>query len=1804
MAEQLPPTAVAIVGLACRFPGARGPAAYWSNLRGGVESIRRLADAELLAAGVERSLLDSPRYVKAAAVLEGADLFDAPFFGFSPRQALLTDPQQRLFLECVSEALDDAGFAPGHLRGPVGVYAGASLSHYLLALLSHTQAVAGAPDSLQAYLGNDKDYVATQASYRLDLRGPSLSVQTACSTSLVAVHLACQALLGGECELALAGASVVRVPQTVGYLSEDESIFSPDGHCRPFDARARGTLFGSGVGVVALKRLERALADGDRIRAVVRGTAINNDGTQKVAFHAPSPDGQAAVIAEALLLAGVEPDTLSYVEAHGTGTLLGDPIEVAALTSVFRQSTRRRGFCALGSVKSNLGHLENAAGMAGLIKTVLSFEQQQLPASLHFETPNPHINFDDSPFRVNAALRPWPRGAAPRRAGVSAFGMGGTNAHVVLEEAPLALPRPARRAAGAALLPLSARSPRALRELAARYEAWLPTSAADPVDLAYAASVRRRHHLHRATVVGRTREELAEQLRALARADIEVEPAAQAAPKLAFVFPGQGSQWLGMGRELLEAEPAFREAIERCDRALHAHQTGWTLRGQLAGREPSRLAELDVVQPTLFAMQVALAELWRAWGVMPDVVVGHSMGEVAAAHVAGALGLDDAARVIALRSRLARRVRGRGAMGVVGLSFDEAREALRGRERELSVAASSSPRSTVISGDAAALEALLTSLQERNVFVGRVKVDFASHSPQVDPLLAELRQLLAGVRPRPGAVPLFSTVDGALVDGSGYDATYWARNLREPVLFAAAVDHLSARGPVTFLEVSAHPILAAAIEQSLAHHGRRGAALSSLVRERPERAAMLASLGALYALGHPVDWARLHPEGGAWAELPAYPWQHERYWPDDEGRSGVNPVTAAHPLLGRRVPSPSAEVQFERRWSERSPAFVAEHRVADAPVAPGAALAVVALLAARELYGTAHVSLELEELLALREGARSVHFVATPEGPGRAAFRIASAAAAEPNAWAFHASGRLSAGAPIAAGATPAAPAAGAEQGTPLDGPALAALIEGSGVSLGPSMRWVERAWLREGEALGHLRAPGGADTFAEVGWIDACFQLVGLAAGGAGALETGALYLPVRVGELQLREGADPPRRVRAVARAGAGGAGELVGDAELWDETSRLVGTARGVAVRRVNRAMIERAVGGAADTWLHEVVWRPIEAPPAPPETTRGRWLLVGDEGPLARALARALRDRGDACTLASPGGATERVDVGRWRVALREPGELAKVLSEGANGAPPWRGALLLRAGGGAGEGRADDERAAASEHACAELLYVVQALASLADTPKLWVVTRGAQAVGSGPIAVAEAALWGLGRTVAQEHPELWGGLVDLDPHTELERAALELLAAVQTPGGEDQLAWRDGRRLAPRLVRATEARAADAPLRLRDDATYLITGGFGGLGRAVANHFLARGARHLVLLGRRGGTFDLPGDLGAKVLSLQVDVADGAALTRALDEVARSMPPLRGLVHAAGVLDDGVLVRQDAARLARALAPKAGGALHLDRLTRALPLDFFVLFSSSAALLGPAGQGGYAAANALLDALAHERAGQGLPATAIDWSAWADVGLAAAFADEARRQGIEPLSSEQGLRALEAAMALGRPQIGVLPVQWARYVRARGRALPLLGELAPTDAAAFGPPALVRRLGEMPPARRRAALVAHVRALAASLLGLASPETLAPDAGFFGAGMDSLRVIELKNRLQADLGRALTAGVVFNHATAEALGAYLDGAAFGAERPAPTPALAAPTPDGLEATIDELSEDEVEALLLSRLAALDDSNNA
>ncbi|MEM8664746.1 MAG: type I polyketide synthase, partial [Pseudomonadota bacterium] len=803
--DPIPQDAIAITGMSGRFPGAGDIDAFWQLLVEGREGISFFSPDELLAAGIPEALVRRKNYVPASPALADADLFDAAFFGLSPKEAELMDPQHRLFLEHSWLALEDAGHVAADFPGKVGIFGGCSLSSYMLFNLKPGE---GHTDSLQTVLGNDKDYLATRVAYKLGLDGPAVTVQTACSTALAAVSLACEALLTHQCDMALAGGATVRVPVTTGYLYEEGSILSPDGHCRAFDAGAKGTLFGSGVGLVVLRRLEDARAAGDTIHAVIRGTALNNDGDRKVGFAAPSVDGQARVIAAALTAANVSADTIDYVEAHGTGTPIGDPIEVRALTRAFRSATDRVGYCGLGSAKTNVGHLESAAGVTGLIKAVLALKHRQIPANIHYQTPNPDIDFEASPFRVVERLTPWERRGHPRRAGVNSFGIGGTNVHVVLEEAPEPLEHAASRPQHPVVL--SARSETSLKALAARLaNRFGAGDAPDLADAAFTLATGRRHFSHRLAVVGADAATVADALTAYARSEAhpqlftgETATAAGSAPRIAFLFTGQGAQYPGMGRALYAQEPAFRAVIDEATEAL-----GDTLGAPLTALlfdtdgDPHRLDETARTQPALYALEVALARTWAQWGIAPAMVAGHSIGEIAAAAVAGVFSFQDGLKLVAARGRLMQALPRDGAM--ISIAADEAavRAAIAGFGQAVAVAAVNGPQSVVISGRRAEVESAAASLAEAGAKTRPLAVSHAFHSPLMAPMLdafAGVAQSIAFQRPK---IPVVSNVTGRPAGEDIATPDYWVRHIMAPVRFGDSVAAIHAQGIATFLEI-------------------------------------------------------------------------------------------------------------------------------------------------------------------------------------------------------------------------------------------------------------------------------------------------------------------------------------------------------------------------------------------------------------------------------------------------------------------------------------------------------------------------------------------------------------------------------------------------------------------------------------------------------------------------------------------------------------------------------------------------------------------------------------------------------------------------------------------------------------------------------------------------------------------------------------------------------------------------------------------------------------------------------------------
>ncbi len=954
---------IAIVGMSCRFPGANNTDAFWKNLRDGVESISFFSDREIELE--DTNWIEHPNYVKASPILPDIDLFDAEFFGYSDKEAELMDPQHRLFLECAWEALEISGYNPGNYPGSVGVYGGSSPSTYLINNISHslgssrtspllTHCLFRGTKDVHTDLGNGGDYLPMRVSYKLNLKGPSVNVQTACSTSLVAVHLACQSLRSGESDLALAGGVSIFVPQKTGYLYQEAMMLSPDGHCRAFDAEGQGTLFGSGVGIVVLKRLEEAIADGDHVYATIKGSAINNDGAVKVSYTAPSIEGQIAAISDALAMANIDPRTVSYVETHGTGTPLGDPIEIAALTKAFRQSTNSQdnNFCAIGSVKTNIGHLDVTAGIAGLIKTVLALHNKAIPPSLHFKEPNPNIDFPNSPFYVNTALTPWEPKVTPLRAGVSSFGMGGTNAHVVLEEAPKQVESGSpllnkggnseashgfplakgdgrgiekskskvKRERSVHILTLSGQTEQAVAESVQNYITYLESDPkAEIADICFTANGGRQHFNHRLAVIAGSTQDLLEQLQRFGKpVDINdsSEPPtihslkADSTKQIAFVFTGQGSQYIGMGRQLYETQPTFRKNLDECDRILRSYLDIPLLEvlypdldNNKSETEPdSSINQTSYTQPAIFAIEYALAELWKSWGIEPDVVMGHSIGEYVAACVAGVFSLEDGLKLIAQRGRLMQSLPQDGEMLALLASVAEAAEAIKPYGGDVSLAAINGPQSVVISGKRAAINTIERNLAAKGVKTKKLTVSHAFHSPLMEPILAEFDQVVAQVRFNLPQLKLISNVTGELATEEITTSKYWCDHLRQPVQFMASMSTIAQLGIDVLVEIGAKPILLGMGRQCLPEH--QGLWLPSLRPGQEDWQQLLTSVAELYFHGVSINWLGFDQDFARHRiPLPTYPFQRQRYWvsPEDSLMGITTPSTSSRAIPPKNI---------------------------------------------------------------------------------------------------------------------------------------------------------------------------------------------------------------------------------------------------------------------------------------------------------------------------------------------------------------------------------------------------------------------------------------------------------------------------------------------------------------------------------------------------------------------------------------------------------------------------------------------------------------------------------------------------------------------------------------------------------------------------------------------------------------------------------------------------------------------------------------------------------------------------------------
>ncbi|MFD5557117.1 type I polyketide synthase, partial [Streptomyces sp. NPDC127068] len=1715
--EQRDVEPIAIVGMSCRYPGGvTSPNELWELVASGRDAmgpfptdrgwdLERLYDADPERPG--------SAYATEGGFVDTATSFDAEFFGISPREALAMDPTQRLTLEAAWEAFEDAGIDPTSLRGSdTGVFAGTVSSDYGPSTLPELEGF--------RVTGTQSSVMSGRVAYSLGLEGPAVSIDTACSASLVAMHLAANALRAGECSLALAGGVTVLAGPFLFVEFSRQRGLARDGRCKAYAASADGTGFSDGVGLVLLERLSDARRNGRQILGLIRGSAVNQDGASN-GLTAPNGPSQERVIRQALASAGLSPSEIDAVEGHGTGTKLGDPIEAQALLATYG-AERAGDPLWLGSIKSNIGHTSAAAGVAGVIKMVMALRHGVLPSTLHVDEPSPHVDWASGDVRLLREAREWTVEGRPRRAGVSSFGVSGTNAHIIVEEAPVedvveagGVAAGGGRGVSAVPVVVSGRSDAALRAQVDRLRSFVSERPEVSVlDAAFSLVGSRALLERRAVVVAGGRDELLAQLGAVSTG------AGAVAGKSAFLFTGQGSQRVGMGLGLAAEFPAFDQALREVCAELDP-RLGRSVRELLAS-DGGVLDATEFTQVVLFAVEVALYRLVESLGLRADYLIGHSVGEIAAAHVAGVLSLRDASELVVARGRLMGGLPAGGVMVAVQASEPEVVESLAGFEGRLEVAAVNGPTSVVVSGDEDAAEEWLTHWEGRKAT--RLRVSHAFHSPRMEPMLDEFRAVAESLEYAAPQTPVVSNVTGAVVEA--FDAEYWVRHVREAVRFADGVRTLWDLDVRRFLELGPDAVLTAMARQCLDTETEDIDAvfLPALRRKQNEPEAFAGFLGHAYAAGVVVDWEAFYAGVGAErVDLPTYAFQRERFWlspgtsTGDVSAAGLVPVD--HPVLAAAV-----QVGDRDEWvltglvSTESQPWAAEHLLLGTMVVPGTGLVELALAAGRHAGSPVVDELVLEAPLIVQHGVtRQLQItVGASQADGRRELAIYSRSeeTLSDSEATCHARGTLSAdSAPVQAWPDQWPP----RNAEPMPVDDLYSRLADLGYDYGPLFHGVEAVW-RDGDVTyAEVTLPEGHEGFGiHPALFDSALQSgVILLTEGDGASH----LMPFSWNSVRLDRPDVSRLRVRSV----------MTGDTSLQldgvDENGDLVVSVGSLVVRPVEQGRIDSTREDVRQS-LYTVDWNEIDA--------------------------------------AASVGTQEVVRIGTGDT-YSDLGALEQALTQGV----PAPQTLLARIPG------AGQDTPSATRAAVREALSLVQGLLAceaLAGS-RLVVVTRGAVSVGGGVADVAQAAVWGLVRSAQSEHPGRFV-LVDVEGDQEPDWG-------VVLGSDEPQLALRGGQWFAPRLIRSV-AGASDGVVRSFDpEGTVVVTGGTGGLGAIFARHLAAsHGVRDLLLLSRRGpaadGAAELVAELDALGCAARVvacDVSDREQLAAVLAAVER---PLTGVVHTAGVLDDGVVESLTAEQIDRVMRPKVDAALHLHELTADTDLAAFVVFSSVAALMGSPGQGNYAAANAALDALAASRQASGLSATSLAWGLWNEVGGMSGELGEAElarleRMGMGALSPSCGLELFD--LALGTREALLAPVQLdPAALRAQGRAglLPtLLRGLVPAPARrAETGGSLAQRIAGLAGADRERIVQDVVRDQVAAVLGHASAAAIDMDRAFKELGFDSLSAVELRNRLTQATRVRLPATLIFDHPTPAAVARLLL-SEFGGVTDTPKPATRA-----------------------------------
>lgn len=1745
---------LAIVGIGCRLPGdVCSPEELWTLLCDATDATREVPETRWHAGRFHDPTGSKVGKIvtRRGGFLGEIDQFDPQFFGISPREAHSLDPQQRVLLQTTWEALEDAGIPADGLAGTdVGVFIGGFTLDYQL-LQNHGR---GSRYRFKAHsaTGMMMTMLANRISHAFDFRGPSISVDTACSSSLVAVHLAAQSIWSGESHIAVVGGVNIMVGPNTAIAESKSGFLSPDGRSKAFDDSADGYARGEGGAVVVLKSLAQALTDGDDIYAQILGTGVSQDGHTD-GITVPRQDAQHAAIDTALRRAGIPPADVGYVEAHGTGTPLGDPIEIRALAAALTSDRSSGNPLVVGSVKTNIGHLEAGAGVAGLIKAALVAKHGYIPANVHFRTPSRHVSLDDLKIDISGEGRPFPE-CDRRVVGVNSFGFGGTNAHVVLAEPPTRREPSSSEphdAAPPALLPISARSDDALAATARRLADHLDAHPDVTLQsLGYTLGRRRAHLSHRHTVIADSVDEARQQLRGLADGGQVAARTAAVAPKLAFVCTGMGPQWWRMCRGLLDAFPTFADSIARTDRELSRH-ADWSLLEELRRDESSsRMAETQIAQPANFAIQIALAEQLARYGITPDAVIGHSAGEVAAHHLAGLLSFEHAVEVIYHRSRLQQRTSGQGRMLAVGVDADSLLSELTGSARDeigsrVSVAAINSPSAVTLAGDSDVLDEIVVQLEAAGVFNRYLIGNVPYHTHFMDSVREDLLAAFDGLSSKRATLPLYSTVTGERLERYEAGAAYWWQNTRATVLFEPALRRMLDDGYTQFLELGPHPVLAASIFETAGT--QRVSVTATQRRQQDDVRTFLGAVGELHCHGHDISWEALHEaDGSSPVKLPSYPWQTKRYWNDTQEATELLFYNAVHPLLGQAVSA--VHPTWEAEVSTVLIPFLADHRVQGSVVVPGAVYIEMALAAARETYGSNHSvdNLVLHRAVILDDTCDPLLRTTLNREDGTLEFAAFTANADGDFKWAITATAELNI---LPAQRIRTEPHAD-EVVTSVGRDDFYGRTEALGFDYGAAFRSVTGVTAGHDWAVAQLDIPvnlrdEAGDYHFHPALIDGAFQTL-FGAPFLGQQDSEDPYLPTRIRRCMVYGRPEEHMTVRADVVSAT--AEQVECDLTISDPTGRPLVVIDGFTVQSLGTS--SRVSPERIDKGILELHWCAMEGDlheEREPFADERSWLVLDDESGVGRLLAEELRRHGQRAHTVRHGSVDVLTEAdGGWLMNPRCAEQMTELITTHVDRERDLAGIINCWP---------LDVTGTEPDHHLGALpvLRLVKTLAEN-DTvkPLMYFVTSNTQPTPGSVVRNSDqATLWGLGRVVGhQELAEYWGGLIDIDAADNPHDTVARICSHVLDDESEDQIAIRAGTTFVPRL-RPCEGLTSPFPTKLTPDATYVVTGGAGALGRIAATYLAERGARHITLLGRRPlpqrdqwsslsvddphratvDTLRAIEKLGASVAVHSVDITDAGQVDAWLRDHARSGGrPIRGIIHAAGSVHDQLLVNMSEDDFAAVTGPKITGTKVLHNAFRGQDLEFFVMFGSAGSTIASPGQGNYAAANAFLDAFAHHRRAEGLPALTIGWGPWSvgmveELGLEKMYA----QRGIDLITPAVGVRILDRLINQDVSTVVAISADWNRARQAGlGAHLPLMfadlqaSETNPADVDSGA--SVLTVLASTPVGDRLTVVADHIRGLVAAVFDC-GVDDFASDAMLEDIGLDSMMAMEFRVRI-------------------------------------------------------------------------------